>query len=188
MADVCPSRLVFLDETGTNTAMDREYGRSPSGTRVDGPVPDGRWEAITLTAALRLGEVPEPACLAFDGATNGATFEAYVEQCLVPALRPGDVVIMDNLSSHKSAVVAELVAAAGAEVRYLPPYSPDLNPIEHLFSKLKAWLRAAKARTKEALIEAMGRALNAVRASDIEGWFRHCGYASEPQSQPSQAK
>lgn len=175
-AAIDPARLVFVDESGASTAMDRTYGRAPSGVRVDGPVPHGHWKVVTLTAAVRLGGVPEPACLAFDGATDAACFEAYVARCLAPALRPGDIVVMDNLSSHKTAEVRRLIEAAGAEARYLPPYSPDLNPIERMFSKLKAWLRKAKARTVDALIEAMGGALRAVRPGDIAGWFGHSGY------------
>jgi len=175
-AAVDPARYVFLDETGTTTAMDRTHGRAPSGVRVDGPVPQGHWKVLTLTAAVRLGGVPEAACLAFDGATNTACFETYVERCLAPALRPGDVVVMDNLSCHKTAEVERLIAAAGAEVWYLPPYSPDLNPIEALFSKLKAALRKAKARTIDGLIEAIGRALRSVTPADIRGWFAHSGY------------
>jgi len=156
--------------------MDRTHGRAPSGVRVDGPVPHGHWKVVTLTAAVRLGGVPESACLAFDGATDTACFEAYVAGCLVPALRPGDIVVMDNLTCHKTAEVERLIAGAGACVRYLPAYSPDLNPIERLFSKLKAALRKAKARTVDALIEAMGDALRAIRPGDIVGWFRHSGY------------
>jgi transposase len=159
--------------------MGRTHGRAPSGVRVDGPVPHGHWKVTTLTAAVRLDGVPPSACLAFDGATDSAAFEGYVEACLVPALRPGDIVVMDNLSSHKTAEVARLIAAAGAEVRYLPAYSPDLNPIERLFSKLKEFLRAAAARTVDGLIEAMGEALRAVRPSDIRGWFRYSGYPVE---------
>jgi len=161
--------------------MDRTHGRAPSGVRVDGPVPHGHWKVVTLTAAVRLGGVPEAACLAFDGATDTACFEAYVAGCLAPALRPGDIVVMDNPACHKTAEVARLIAAAGAEVRYLPAYSPDLNPIERLFSKLKAWLRKAKARTVGALIAAMGEGLRAVRPGDIAGWFGHSGYPP-PQS------
>jgi transposase len=178
-AAVDPARLVFVDETGASTAMDRTYGRAPSGVRVDGPVPHGHWKIITLTAAVRLGGVPEPACLAFDGATVAAGFETYVGRCLVPALRPGDIVIMDNLACHKTAEVARLIGAAGVEVRYLPPYSPDLNPIEQLFSKLKAALRTAAARTVDAVIEAMGAALRAIRPADILGWFAYSGYTAE---------
>jgi transposase len=165
---------VFVDESGATTAMDRTHGRAPSGVRVDGPVPHGHRKVTTLTAAVRLDGVG--ACLAFDGATNTACFEAYVGDCLAPTLRPGDIVIMDNLSCHKTAEVARLVKAAGAEVRYLPAYSPDLNPIERLFSKLKAALRKAKARTVDALIAAMGEALQAIRPGDIVGWFGHSGY------------
>jgi hypothetical protein len=135
-AGLDPARLVFVDETGSSTAMDRTHGRAPSGVRVDGPVPHGHWKVVTLTAAVRLGGVG--ACLAFDGATDSAAFETYVERCLAPTLRPGDVVVMDNLSCHKTAEAARLIAAAGAELRFLPPYSPDLNPIERMFSKLKA--------------------------------------------------
>jgi transposase len=175
-AAIDPARLVFVDESGANTAMDRTYGRAASGKRVDGPVPHGHWKVVTLTAAVRLGGVPESACLAFDGATNTACFEAYVKGCLAPTLRPGDIVIMDNLTCHKTAEVERLIRAAGAEVRYLPAYSPDLNPIEKLFSKLKAALRTAAARTVDGLIAAMGEALRAIRPGDILGWFAHSGY------------
>jgi transposase len=162
--------------------MDRTHGRAPSGVRVDGPVPQGHWKVVTLTAAVRLGGVPEPACLAFNGATNAACFEAYLEHHLVPALRPGDIVVMDNLSCHKSAEVSRLINSAGASVRYLPAYSPDLNPIERLFSKLKAALRSEAARTVDALIEAMGEALRSVRPGDIRGWFAHSGYPTVPST------
>jgi transposase len=181
-AGIDPSRLVFVDESGTNTAMDRTHGRAPSGLRVDGPVPHGHWKVVTLTAAVRLGGVPEAACLTFHGATNTACFETYVGECLVPTLRPGDIVVMDNLSCHKTAEVARLIAAAGAEVRYLPAYSPDLNPIERLFSKLKAALRKAKARTVDALVTAIGEALRAVTPTDIRGWFAHSGYQPDGSS------
>jgi transposase len=179
-AGVDPARLVFVDETGSSTAMDRTHGRAPSGVRVDGPVPHGHWKVVTLTAAVRLGGVG--ACLAFDGATDSAAFETYVEKCLVPTLKPGDVVVLDNLACHKTAEAARLVAAAGAELRFLPAYSPDLNPIERMFSKLKAWLRSAAARTIGGLIEAMGDALRAVRPADVLGWFRHSGYPARRSS------
>jgi transposase len=181
-AAVDPSRLVFVDESGASTAMDRTHGRAAGGKRVDGPVPHGHWKVITLTAAVRLGGVPEAACLAFDGATNAACFEAYVAGCLAPALRPGDIVIRDNLSCHKTAEVARLIAAAGAEVRYLPAYSPDLNPIERMFSKLKAALRKAAARAVRALIDAMGEALRSVTPTAIRGWFAHTGYPPDGSS------
>jgi len=170
---------VFVDESGAGTAMDRAYGRAPSGVRVDGPVPHGPWEVTTLTAAVRLDGVPASACLAFDGATDSACFEAYVERCLAPAPRPGGIVVMGNPACHKTAEVARLIAAAGAEVRYLPASSPDLNPTERLFSKLKAALRSAGARTVDALIEAMGEGLRAIRVGDIRGWFRHSGYPTD---------
>jgi transposase len=165
---------VFLDESGATTAMDRTYGRASRGERVDGPVPHGHWKVVTLTAAVRLGGVG--ACLAFDGATDTACFEAYVGECLIPTLREGDIVIMDNLSCHKTAEVEHLVRSAGATVRYLPAYSPDLNPIEKMFSKVKELLRSAAARTVDALIGAIGEALRAVTPGDISGWFDHCGY------------
>lgn len=173
-AAIDPSRLVFVDETGATTAMDRTYGRAPSGVRVDGPTPHGHWKVTTLIAAVRLDGVG--ACLAFEGATDAAAFETYIGQCLAPTLRPGDIVVLDNLSCHKTAEVARLIAAAGAEVRYLPAYSPDLNPIEELFSKLKAHLRSAGARTVDGLIAAMGDGLRAIRPGDILGWFAHSGY------------
>ena len=169
-----PARLVFLDESGATTAMTRRYGRAPRGQRVDAAVPHGHWKVITLTAAVRLDGVG--ACLAFDGATNSACFEAYVGRCLVPTLKVGDVVVMDNLSCHKTAEVERLIRAAKAEVRYLPAYSPDLNPIEQLFSKLKEFLRSAAARTVDAVIDAMGDGLRRVTERDIVGWFNHSGY------------
>ena len=156
--------------------MDRTHGRSTSGKRVDGPVPQGHWKVTTPTAAVRLGGVPTSACLALDGATDAMVFETYAERCLAPALRPGDIVVMDNLGSHKRSPPVEAIRAAGAEVRFLPPYSPDLNPIEKMSSKLKAHLRTAKARQVGTLIDAMGEGLAKVTASDIVGWFRSCGY------------
>ena len=159
--------------------MARTHGRAPGGVRVDGPAPHGHRKMTTLTAAVRLDGVG--ACLAFDGATNAACFEAYLSECLAPTLRPGDVVVVDNLACHKTAEVARLIKSAGAEVRCLPAYSPDLNPIEQLFSKLKGLLRSA-ARTVDAVIEAMGDALRAVRPSDILGWFGHSGYPTAPST------
>ena len=173
-ADIDPTKLVFLDESGATTAMTRRYGRAPQGVRVEASAPHGDWKVLTLTAAVRLGGVG--ACAVFDGATNTGCFESYVDQCLVPTLQPGDVVVMDNLSCHKTAEVERLIRAAGACVRYLPPYSPDLNPIERMFSKLKEFLRAASARTVDALIDALGDALRTVTAADILGWFNHAGY------------
>jgi transposase len=154
--------------------MTRRHGRSPRGRRVEAAVPHGHWKVVTLTAAVRLDGVG--ACLVFDGATDAASFETYIERCLAPTLRPGDIVVMDNLSCHKTAEVARLISAAGAEVRYLPAYSPDLNPIEEMFSKLKAFLRSAEARSVEDLITAMGDGLRSVTAGNILGWFDHSGY------------
>jgi transposase len=181
MAALDASRFVFLDETGSNTAMARRYGRAPRGQRVDGPVPHGHWKSVTLTAAIRLGGVG--GCLAFDGATDAVTFESYVEQVLVPTLRHGDVVVMDNLGAHKGEEVERLIRGAGAEVRYLPAYSPDFNPIEKMFSKLKTYLRKAATRSVDRLIEAMGDGLRLVTHEDIAGWFRSCGY-STPKRKP----
>jgi transposase len=175
-ASVDPSRLVFVDESGATTAMDRTHGRCASGERVDGPVPHGHWLVTTLTAAVRLGGVPEPACLAFVGATDAMAFETYAERCLAPALRPGDIVIMDNLGSHKRPPPVAAIEGAGATVRFLPPYSPDLNLIEKMISKLKALLRKAKARTIDRLRDAIGEGLRTVSASDIACWFKSCGY------------
>ncbi len=169
---------MWVDETGTNTAMARRYGRAPRGERVDGPVLQGHWKVLTLTAAIRVG-----GCLAFDGATNAVTFEAYVEHVLVPTLRPGDIVVMDNLAAHKGPEVERLIKAAGAELRYLPAYSPDLNPIEKMFSKFKTFLRKAAARTVDRLHEAIGVALRTVTHQDISGWARSCGY-STPKRKP----
>ena len=136
-ARIDPTRLVFLDESATTTDRDRIYGRAASGKRVDGPAPRGHWNVTTLTAAVRLDGVIEPACQARGQATNAVWFEQYIAHCLVPSLRPGDIVIMANLSSHKSAEVTRLIESVGAKMRYLPADSPDLNPIEAMFSKLK---------------------------------------------------
>ena len=144
-----PARLVFLAETWATTNMARRYGRAPRGQRALDAVPHGRWRTATVVAALRSDGITVP--LVLEGAINGRAFLAYVEQFLAPALRPGDVLVMDNLSSHKVAGVREAVEPAGATLRHLPPYSPDLNPIEQVFAKLKALLRDAAARTIEAL-------------------------------------
>jgi transposase len=167
-------RLVFLDETGTKTNMTRRYGRAPAGCRVRDHAPAGHWNTTTLIAAVRPSGPLAP--LLLECATDGEVFAAWTEQFLVPSLREGDIVVMDNLTSHKSSRVRALIEAAGARLLYLPPYSPDLNPIEKMWSKIKALLRAAKARTQEALNEAVAAALAAVTPADIRGWFRHCGY------------
>jgi transposase len=169
LAGVDPRRLVFVDESGATTAMTRTYGRAPVGQRVYTDTP-GRWESITMTCGLRLDGVTAP--LAFVGATNTDIFETYVEEVLVPQLKPGDVVIWDNLKPHKSDEAVEAVEAAGARVEPLPPYSPDLTPIEEMVSKVKGALRSAAARTTETVYAAFASALEDVTPEDIAGWFR----------------
>jgi transposase len=169
VAGIDPHRLVFIDETGANTAMTRTHGRAPAGQRVEGAVP-GHWESVTLICGLRLSGVT--AAMAFRGATDTGTFRGYVEEVLVPELRPGDVVIWDNLQPHKAHAVVDAVEGAGAEVIPLPSSSPDLTPIEEMFSKVKGALRSAAARTTEAVYAAMGSALRDVSPEDIWGWFQ----------------
>jgi transposase len=168
-----PHRLVFVDETGTNTAMTRTDGRAPQGERAVGTVP-GQWKSVTLISALRLSGVVAP--LAFEGATDTPAFQTYVEQALAPQWRPGDVVIWDNLKPHQDAYVKQVIEPAGAELVPLPPYSSDLTPIEELGSKAKTFLRSVAARTTETLSDAMGAALRSVRPEDILGWFRFWGW------------
>ena len=169
-----PSRLLFIDETWLTTNMSRLRGRAVAGQRVIGVVPHGHWKTTTLVAALGLSGVQ--CSMVLDGAINGQSFGAFVEQVLVPTLRPGQIVVMDNLSSHKAERVGQLIRAAEAELLYLPPYSPDLSPIEPAFSKLKQLLRSAAHRTASALWESMQSVLDRVSASDAAGYFRHCGY------------
>jgi transposase len=169
LAGVDPGRLVFVDECGANTAMTRTYGRAPVGERVDATTP-GHWESITLTSGMRLSGVI--ATLAFPGATNTAVFEDYVEEVLVPELKPGDVVIWDNLKPHQSEEAIEAVEAVGAQVVPLPPWSPDLTPIEEMISKVKGSMRSAAARTTEAVYAAFGSALHDVTPENIAGWFQ----------------
>jgi transposase len=173
-----PGRLVFLDETATSTNMARRYGRSAAGERLVGAVPHGHWKVTTVVAALREGGVE--AVMAVDGALNGDLFVAYVEECLVPTLSAGDVVILDNLSSHKRAEARALIEAAGAALIFLPAYSPDLNPIEMAFSKLKAKLRKAKERTVEGLRAAIFAALAAFPADECANFLRAAGYGATP--------
>lgn len=154
--------------------MTRINGRAPKGERLIAHVPHGHWKTTTFIGALRLSGLTAP--MVIDGAVNGELFLAYVEQVLAPTLSPGDVVIMDNLSSHKIVGVREAIEAKGAELRYLPPYSPDLNPIEQLFAKLKALLRTAAARSVEALWAVIGRLIDAFSAEECRNYFSHCGY------------
>jgi transposase len=172
VAQVEPGRLVFVDETGVTTAMTPRYGRAPRGERVDDSTP-ASWESVTVIAALGADGVRAP--LALPGAVNAATFQAYVAEELVPALRPGDVVVVDNLAAHHSDEVREAIEAAGARVLPLPPYSPDYSPIEELFSKFKNFLRRIGARAKEHLYDAIGAGLRDVSDQDILGWFCHAG-------------
>jgi transposase len=160
--------------------MARRYGRAPVGERLVCAVPHGHWNTTTFLAALRADGLTCP--LVIDGAVNGDLFVAYVEQQLVPALRPGDVVVMDNLSSHNRVRVRQLIAGAGCRLLYLPPYSPDLNPIELAFSKLKALLRQAGGRTVEGLWSFLGSALDRFSADECRNYFKHCGYTATPNS------
>jgi transposase len=169
IAGIDPKRLVFVDESGANTSMTRTHGRAPVGERVHGAVP-GHWDSVTLIGGLRLSGVTAP--VVFQGATDTPAFQSYVEQVLVPELEPEDVVIWDNLQPHQAAVVVAAVEQAGARVIPLPPWSPDLTPIEEMFSKVKGALRSAAARTTMAIDAAIGSALHDVSRKDILGWFQ----------------
>ncbi len=175
------SRLVFVDECGTHTSMTRRYARAPKGERAYGSVPRNRGKNTTLIASMTIGGMGE--AMAVEGSTTSEVFETYVEHFLAPTLEEGQVVIWDNLGAHKGNKVRELIEAKGAEVLFLPAYSPDFNPIEEAFSKIKALLKKAAARTREALVEAIGEALCVVTSQDARGWFTHCGY--EIEAQPS---
>lgn len=172
-----PSRLVFIDETWAKTNMTRTHGRAPRGQRLVAKAPHGRWRTLTFLAALRNDRIAAPCVI--DGPINGEIFRAYVEQVLVPALKPGDIVIIDNLGSHKGKAVRAAIRAAGAKLFFLPPYSPDLNPIEQVFAKLKALLRKAAERTVEATWRRIGDLLTAFSPQECANYFRGAGYASE---------
>src|SRR3954452_17830348 len=169
LAGIDPQRLVFVDECGANTSMTRTHGRAPAGQRVYTDAP-AHWDSITLTSGMRREGVT--ATLAFPGATNTGTFETYVEEVLVPELKPADLVLWDNLKPHRSEDAMEAVEEAGAEVVPLPPYSPDYTPIEEMFSKVKGAMRSSAGRTKEAVYAAFGSALHDVTPENIAGWFR----------------
>jgi transposase len=171
-------RLVFIDETGLRTNMVRHYGRARRGQRLVAYAPHGHWKTTTFVSALRHDRLTAP--MVVDGAINGTIFLAYVLKVLVPTLGPGDIVIMDNLSSHKTAGVRRAIEAAGASVAYLPPYSPDLNPIEMVFSKLKWLVRSAAERTVEGLWRLAGRLLDRFPATECARYLRHCGYGMTP--------
>ena len=173
---IAPSRLVFLDESGAKTNMTPAYGRTFDANRLVDHAPHGHYQLTSIIGALRLSGAG--ACMTVEAAVDGDCFEAYVKRLLAPSLGPGDVVVMDNLSSHKRPAVEALVRARGARVLWLPPYSPDLNPIEKMWSKIKQALRKAKARTERTLRKAIARALATVTADDARGWFQSCGYAN----------
>jgi transposase len=175
VAGVDPQDLVFLDETGANTAMQRTHGYAPKGRRVVASAPLGGWKAVTFVGALTAGGLVAP--WALEGAMNGAWFLAYVEQILVPALRPGMVVVMDNLPGHKVDGVREAIEGAKCRLEYLPPYSPDMNPIEKAYSKLKRALRDWAARTVEGIYEALREIVTRFGPAECLNYFRHCGYA-----------
>jgi transposase len=169
-----PAKLVFIDETWAKTNMTRLRGRSVKGERLVAKVPHGHWKTTTLIAAL--GHQGMRCSMTLDGAVNRDAFEAFVKQILLPTLSRGDIVVMDNLSSHKGTAVKQLIESVGATALYLPPYSPDLNPIEMAFAKLKQLMRSAAHRTTEALWSDVQRMLDSITASDTVGFFRHCGY------------
>ena len=169
-----PTRLVFIDESAAKTNLTRLRGRAPRGERLVCHAPHGHWRTTTMISSVRLDGTS--ACLTIEGATDTEVFQAYVREVLVPSLRVGDIVVMDNLGAHKNDGTLALIAQAGAEVRFLPPYSPDLNPIEMMWSKVKSLLRKAEARTHDELLSAIAAALRAVTAQDALGWFVACGY------------
>jgi transposase len=166
--------LVFLDESGASTQMTRNYGRAPRGERVAEATPNSHWHTLTMLAVLTLEGLQAP--MTIESPTDGDVFLAYLEQVLCPRLRPGQVVVMDNLAAHKVAGVRELIEATGGRLLYLPPYSPDFNPIEPAWSKIKQLLRSAKARTVEALEQAIAEALAAITPENASAWFSHCNY------------
>jgi transposase len=178
-AEVDPERLVFVDEMGVHTSLAPLYGYSAKGERVRLSVPRNRGKNTTLLGAMTLDGMGET--MAVEGSTDQEVFDAYVEHLLAPTLEAGQVVILDNLSSHKPARVRELIEGRGCELIYLPSYSPDLNPIEEAFAKIKSILRQAGARTKDALVEVLGEALSAISAQDARGYFEHAGYRTQAQ-------
>jgi len=173
---VSPAQFVFLDESGAQSNMTRLYGRAPIGDRCNDYTPHGHWKTTTLLSAIRLDGVIEPATVIYNGPINRVTFEGYVQQYLTPSLRAGDVVVMDNLAAHKSSAVIEAIHSADATVWYLPPYSPDLNPIEKLWSKVKAYLRRIAARTFDAIGQALVNVLQTVDPTECANYFTSCGY------------
>lgn len=177
---IVAERFVFVDECSTNISLSPIYARAPKGERALGKAPRNWGKNVSLICAIDAGGV-NPS-MSVEGAVDGRAFEAYVEHFLLPKLKPGRIVVMDNLSVHKSKRVQRLVEGAGCELLFLPPYSPDMNPIEEAFSKVKGILRKAKARTREALVEATGHALEAITPQDIRGFYADCGYRTPVQS------
>ena len=171
-----PRRFRFIDESGAKTNMVRTRGRCPKGQRLLSSAPAGHWNTTTMIAAIGLDGVHAP--FALDGGIDGDAFLIYVEKVLLPTLQVGQIVVLDNLSSHKLPRVAELIESAGAEVWYLPAYSPDFNPIENMWSKVKQVLRSIAARTFDGLVDAIRSALSRVATTDLLGWFNHCGYTT----------
>jgi len=174
LKDVPLDKLVVIDESAATTKLTRLRGRCQQGERLVAAVPCGHWKVLTMIAAMTVRGVLT--AVTVDAATDGEIFLGFVTDALVPALKPGDVVVMDNLQSHKVKGVREAIESAGAKLLYLPPYSPDLSPIEPMWSKVKQTLRTLAARTVEVLQEAVTRALQSITAGDCEGFFRHCGY------------
>lgn len=168
-------RLKFVDESGVNLAMTRLYGRAPRGTRVIGSVPQNYGQNVTMLGAL--GAQGLQAVMTVEGATDAEVFRTYVKRVLGPTLRPGDIVVMDNLQAHKAVGIQQALARRGARLLYLPPYSPDLSPIEPCWSKVKTGLRTAKTRTRDALDTAIADVMVTVSLADAWGWFKHCGYS-----------
>ncbi len=174
--EIDPHRFRFIDESGAKTNMVRLHGRCEQGQRLLSKAPAGHWQTTTMMAAVGLGGVAAP--FALEGAVDGESFVLYVERVLVPTLRGGEIVVLDNLACHKHPRVRELIESVGAEVWYLPPYSPDFNPIEQMWSKIKQILRSIAARSFEGLIEAIRIALSQVSLEDLLGWFTHSGYTT----------
>lgn len=177
--ELCAKRLVFVDEMGSNTSLHQLYAYSPRGEKAHCSVARNRGKNTTLLSSMSLSGMGPS--MVVEGGANGAVFEGYLREMLVPALEEGDVVVMDNLSVHKSERVRDMIEEAGAEILYLPPYSPDFNPIEEAFSKVKNLLRKAGARVREALVEAIGEALSEVTEEDARAFFEHCGYREAVQ-------
>ena len=176
MPHLDPERLVFIDETWIKTNMAPIRGWGPRGRRIKGFAPDGRWKTLTFLAALRVDALTAPCVI--DGPINGELFRLYVEQLLMPTLRPKDIVIIDNLGSHRGSAVRNAILGSGARLAFLPPYSPDLNPIEQVFAKVKHWMRMAQARCHDAIHDRIARLVGKVPARECQNYLQNAGYAS----------